>query len=211
MTTPEAAASDRSLSGSPWCHARMAVPDPSAILSLRDVTAWEAWLSANHADAPEAWLRIAKRGSGLPLITIADALDGALCWGWIDGQRRGLDEVSFLQRYCPRRPRSAWSQVNVGKVEVLLAAGRMRPPGLAQVEAAKADGRWAAAYERQRTAEPPPDLVAALAANPAAQAAFDALSRSERYLVIMGLAKARTPAGRARTLARSVARLADDR
>jgi uncharacterized protein YdeI (YjbR/CyaY-like superfamily) len=185
----------------------MAVPDPSAVLELPDADAWDAWLSANHADAPEAWLRIAKRGSGLPVIAIADALDVALCWGWIDGRRRSNDAVSFLQRYCPRRSRSAWSQVNVGKVEALIAAGRMRPPGMAQVDAAKADGRWAAAYERQSTAEPPADLVAALAANPAARAAFDRLSRSDRYLVIMALAKARTPATRARTLARAIEQL----
>lgn len=183
----------------------------SAVLELRDVDAWETWLSANHADAAEAWLRIGKKGSGLPLIGIADALDGALCWGWIDGRRRGLDEVSFLQRYCPRRPRSAWSQVNVGKVDALFAAGRMRPPGVAQVDAAKADGRWAGAYERQSTAEPPPDLVAALAADPAAQAAFDALSRTDRYLIIMALAKARTPQSRARVLTRSIGKLTGSR
>jgi uncharacterized protein YdeI (YjbR/CyaY-like superfamily) len=148
-----------------------------------------------------------KKGASLPLIGIADALDCALCWGWIDGQRRGFDEVSFLQRYCPRRPRSAWSQVNVGKVAALIAAGRMRSPGMAQVEAARTDGRWAAAYERQRTAEPPPDLVAALAADPAAKAAFDALGRTERYLIIMNLAKARTPDSRARILATAIGRL----
>ena len=144
----------------------MAVPDLSAVLELPDADAWEAWLSANHAGAQEAWLRIARRGSGMPLIDITAALDVALCWGWIDGQRRSGDHVSFLQRYSPRRPRSAWSQVNVGKVEALIAAGRMRPPGMAQVDTAKADGRWASAYEGQRTAEPPPDLLAALAANP---------------------------------------------
>jgi uncharacterized protein YdeI (YjbR/CyaY-like superfamily) len=185
----------------------MAVPDPSSILTLPDGAAWESWLTTNHASAAQAWLRIGKKGSGLPLIGIADALDGALCWGWIDGQRRGFDEASFLQRYCPRRPRSAWSQVNVRKVEQLIAAGRMRPPGLAQIDAARADGRWATAYEPQRTAEPPPDLVAALAANPAAQVAFDALSRTERYLIIMNLAKARTPDSRARVLATAIGRL----
>jgi len=185
----------------------MAVPDPSSILTLPDGAAWESWLTPTHASAAQAWLRIGKKGSGLPLIGIADALDGALCWGWIDGQRRGFDEASFLQRYCPRRPRSAWSQVNVRRVEQLIAAGRMRPPGLAQIDAARADGRWAAAYEPQRTAEPPPDLVAALAANPAAQVAFDALSRTERYLIIMNLAKARTPDSRARVLATAIGRL----
>jgi len=187
----------------------MAVPDPSSILTLPDAAAWGSWPAANHARATEAWLRIGKKGADLPLIGIGDALDGALCWGWIDGQRRGLDEVSFLQRYCPRRPRSAWSQVNVAKVDALIVVGRMRPPGMAQVEAARADGRWAAAYERQSTAEPPPDLVAALAANPAAQVAFDAMSRTERYLIIMNLAKARTPGSRARVLATAIGRLVE--
>lgn len=186
----------------------MAVPDPSSILTLPDISAWESWLAANHASAAQAWLRIGKKGARLPLIGISDALDGALCWGWIDGQRRGLDDVSFLQRYCPRRPRSAWSQVNVAKVDALIAAGRMRPPGLAQVDAARADGRWDAAYEPQRTAEPPPDLLAALAADSAARAAFDALSRTERYLILMNLAKTRTPESRARFLAGAVGKLA---
>lgn len=185
----------------------MAVPYPSSILELPDVESWDAWLSANHDRAAQAWLRIGRKGADVPLLGIADALDAALCWGWIDGQRRGRDDVSFLQRYCPRRPRSAWSQINVGKVEALVAAGRMRPPGLAQVAAARADGRWAAAYERQATAEPPADLIAALAADPAARAAFDGLGRTERYLIIMTLAKARTPAARARVLAGAIDRL----
>lgn len=186
----------------------MPAPDPAAVLELPDAAAWEEWLSANHDRAPQAWLRIGRRGSAAPLIDIGAALDVALCWGWIDGQRRAHDAVSFLQRYCPRRPRSAWSQVNVGKVETLIAAGRMQPPGLAQIDAAKADGRWAAAYEPQATAEPPPDLLAALAENPAARRTFDAMSRTDRYLVILALARTRTPAARARTLATSVARLA---
>src|SRR6478735_9682351 len=129
------------------------------VLELADGPAWEAWLEEHHASAPEAWLRIAKVGSGLELLSIADALDGALCFGWIDGQRKGLDEMSFLQRYCPRRARSTWSQVNVDKIAALEAAGRMRPSGRAQVEAAKADGRWAAAYEPMRTASVPDDLA----------------------------------------------------
>ncbi len=99
------------------------------LLEFPDAAAWEAWLAGHHADATEAWLRIAKRGSDLETLAIADALDVALCWGWIDGQRKGLDDRSFQQRYCPRRPRSSWSQINVAKVEALTAAGRMRPPG----------------------------------------------------------------------------------
>ena len=177
------------------------------LLEFRDVAAWESWLAVHHADASEAWLRIAKRGSAVETLPISDALDGALCWGWIDGQRRGYDAGSFAQRYCPRRPRSSWSQVNVAKIEALTAAGRMRPPGLAQVAAAQADGRWAAAYASQRTAEVPPDLAAALAASPEAAAAFAGLSRSERYQVILALLKTRTEEGRTRALTRAVERL----
>ncbi len=177
------------------------------LLEFPDADAWEAWLATHHADAPEAWLRIAKRGSGIQTLAIGDALDVALCWGWIDGQRRRHDEGSFAQRYCPRRPRSTWSQVNVAKVAALTAAGRMRPPGLAQVAAAQADGRWAAAYASQRRAEVPPDLAAALAGSPRAAAAFAGLGRSEQYQVILTLLKARTERGRTRALARAVERL----
>jgi uncharacterized protein YdeI (YjbR/CyaY-like superfamily) len=174
------------------------------VLDLPDVAAWEAWLEAHHRTASEVWLRIAKRHSGLATTSIGDALDGALCFGWIDGQRKGLDDVSFLQRYCPRRARSSWSQVNVEKVALLTAEGRMRPSGLAEVEAARADGRWDAAYERQSTAAVPEDLAAALAADPPAAAAFEALSRSERYLVFLPILKTTTPAARARAVARAV-------
>ena len=157
----------------------------------------------------EAWLRIGKRHSGAALLTITDALDVALCFGWIDGQRKANDEVSFLQRYCRRRPGSSWSKINVGKVEVLTAAGRMRPSGLAEVEAAKADGRWAAAYESQRTAEVPPDLATALSANARAKGAFERLGGSDRYAVILRLLKARSPQTRARLLAQSIETLAN--
>ena len=143
-------------------------------LEFRDGSDWESWLEVNHSTETEAWLRIGKKNSGVALLSITDALDGALCFGWIDGHRRGLDEVSFLQRYSPRRKRSSWSQVNVSKVEALLAAGRMRPPGLAEVELAQADGRWQAAYESQRTAQTPPDLALALAANPVAESGIRA-------------------------------------
>jgi uncharacterized protein YdeI (YjbR/CyaY-like superfamily) len=177
------------------------------LLEFRDVDAWEPWLAEHHADTSEAWLRIAKRGSQVETLAIGDALDVALCWGWIDGQRRSHDAASFAQRYCPRRPRSSWSQVNVAKVEALTAAGRMRPPGLAQVAAAQRDGRWAAAYASQRTAEVPPDLAAALAASPRAAAAFAGLGRSDRYQVILALLKSRTVAGRTRAVTRAVERL----
>ncbi len=177
-------------------------------LEFRDGTEWESWLEAHHSSQSEAWLRIGKKNSGTDLVSITDALDGALCFGWIDGQRRGLDDVSFLQRYSPRRRSSSWSQVNVAKVEVLLAAGRMRPSGLAEVELAQSDGRWQSAYEAQRTAQPPPDLVAALSAEPEAAAAFEALGKTDRYAVILPLLKARSPEARARLVAQAVSRLA---
>jgi uncharacterized protein YdeI (YjbR/CyaY-like superfamily) len=187
----------------------VARPDdlPDGVLDLPDLAAWEAWLEEHHETAPEAWLRIAKKGSGQATIGIADALDGALCFGWIDGQRKGLDEVSFRQRYCPRRRRSSWSLVNVEKVDRLFAAGRMRPAGLAEVEAARADGRWDAAYEPQSTAEVPRDLAAALAHDDVARAAYDALGRSERYLVALPVLKATTAPARDRQVARAVERL----
>jgi uncharacterized protein YdeI (YjbR/CyaY-like superfamily) len=180
------------------------------VLDFPDLARWESWLADHHAVRAEAWLRIAKRNSGIATITIADALDVALCYGWIDGHRRSHDEVSFLQRYSPRRPRSPWSKVNVAKVEALTAAGRMRAAGLAEVAAARADGRWQAAYESQRTATVPPDLAAALAGNVSASAAFERLGRSDRYAVILPLLKARTPQARARLLARAVDRLAGE-
>lgn len=174
------------------------------ILDFATVDEWEAWLERHHADRPEAWLRIAKSRSAIPGISITAALDGALCFGWIDGQRRTNDDESFLQRFSPRRPTSSWSQINVEKFAALEAAGRVRPAGHAVVEAAKADGRWDAAYERQRTAEVPDDLAAALAGDAVAAEAFAKLSRTDRYLIILGLLKARTPERRAELVVRAV-------
>ncbi|NUQ90292.1 MAG: OmdA domain containing protein [Glycomyces artemisiae] len=174
-------------------------------LEFADRAAWEDWLEAHHADGTEAWLRIGKRRTALALVRIEEALDAALCFGWIDGQRKALDADSFLQRYTPRRPAGAWSQVNRAKIEALTAAGRMRPAGLARVAEAKADGRWAAAYEPQSTAAVPPELTAAL--DPAAAAAFDALPRSERYTLMLPLLQARTAASRTRIAARIAASL----
>ncbi|GEE03876.1 hypothetical protein nbrc107696_43220 [Gordonia spumicola] len=178
------------------------------ILHFTSGDGWERWLEANHADQADAWLRIAKSRSPVPGLTIGDALDGALCFGWIDGQRRSNDDDSFLQRYSPRRRTSSWSKINVDKFEALADAGRVRPAGFAEAERAKADGRWDAAYESQRTAEPPADLVAALGANPDAAAAFDGLGRSERYTIVLQILKARTPERRATVVARAVERLA---
>jgi uncharacterized protein YdeI (YjbR/CyaY-like superfamily) len=183
-------------------------PPDSEVLDMPDAAAWHAWLDVHHAARTDAWLRIAKRRSGRLSVTTDDALDVALCFGWIDGQRRSLDESSFLQRYCPRRPKSTWSEVNVAKVAALTAAGRMQPPGLAEVAAAHADGRWEAAYASQRSAQVPPELMSALLADAGAAAVFERLGRSERYTLILPLMKARTPAGRMRALQRVLERLA---
>jgi len=177
------------------------------VIAFRDAAEFEAWLDA-HADLRAGvWLKIAKSGSGIPSLTADQAVEVGLCYGWISGQRRSCDETYYLQKYVPRRPRSRWSQVNVAKAEELIAAGRMRPSGLAEVEAAKADGRWAAAYQPQRNATVPPDLAVALAADPSAAQAFDALTKTQRYAVILQLVTARTATARAARVRRAMATL----
>jgi uncharacterized protein YdeI (YjbR/CyaY-like superfamily) len=177
------------------------------VIAFRHAAEFEAWLDAHLDLRAGVWLKIAKKGSGVLSLTDDEAVDVGLCYGWISGQRKSHDEVYYLQKYVPRRPRSRWSQVNVARVEGLIAAGRMRPAGLAEVEAAKADGRWAAAYQSQRNATVPPDLAAALAASPPAAQAFDALSKTERYAVMLKLAIARTATARAAQLRRAMAAL----
>ncbi len=132
------------------------------VIVFRDAAEFEAWLDAHVGLRAGVWLKIAKKGSGVASLTDDEAVDLGLCYGWISGQRKAYDEIYYLQKYVPRRPRSRWSQVNVAKVEELIAAGRMRPSGLAEVEAAKGDGRWAAAYQAQRDATVPPDLRKAM-------------------------------------------------
>ena len=174
------------------------------VLDFANQDEWDRWLAENGASRSAAWLKIAKKGSERAGMTAAEAGDVAIANGWIDGHRRGLDGTHFLQRYSPRRPGSAWSRVNVARVEALEAAGRMRPGGRAQVAAAKADGRWAAAYAPQRTAAVPDDLAAALTADDRARAAFEALGRSEQYAVVLPMLKAQTPEARARALRRAL-------
>ncbi|WP_174184881.1 YdeI/OmpD-associated family protein [Nocardia barduliensis] len=178
------------------------------VLALNDVAQWESWLAANHDRAAAVWLKIAKKRAAGTTISIAEALDGALCFGWIDSHRRGLDADHYLQRYSPRRSKSPWSQVNVAKAEALIAEGRMRAPGFAAIAAARSDGRWSAAYERQRTAVCPADLRDALSLNPRAQSRFEQLDRTAQYAYFLRLMKTRTPAGRADQLRRVVAELA---
>lgn len=183
------------------------VKDEAAVIPFRDGAEFETWLE-KHADRQAGvWLKLAKKESGIPSLNSDEAVDVGLCYGWISGQRKSFNETYYLQKYVPRRPRSRWSQVNVAKVEVLIAAGRMRATGLAEVEAAKADGRWAAAYESQRNATIPPDLAAALEASPQAGQAFACLSRTEQYGVILKLLTARTLTARSAQLRKAITAL----
>jgi uncharacterized protein YdeI (YjbR/CyaY-like superfamily) len=181
--------------------------DEQPILLFAGPAELESWLEENHAGHDGVWLKIAKKGAPEPSVTYAEALDLALCFGWIDSQKRGLDDSHFLQRFTPRRPRGRWSKINREKAEALIAARRMRPAGLAEVEAARGDGRWDAAYEGQRTAAVPPDLQRELDANPAAAEFFAGLDGANRYAVIYRLNEAKKPETRERRLHKFVAML----
>lgn len=170
--------------------------------------AFWTWLKKHHATSEGLWLRIAKRGADAPSITYAEAVEVALCWGWIDGQKKGLDDQHFLQRFTPRRARSLWSKINVDKAQALIEAGRMQPAGQACIDAARADGRWARAYDGARTAVVPEDLRAALAAEPKAQAFFATVDGANRYAVLWRIETAAKPETRARRIAQLVAMLA---
>jgi uncharacterized protein YdeI (YjbR/CyaY-like superfamily) len=191
--------------------AAVTLPTDLPVRAFPDQAALEEWLDAEHATAPGLYVRLARKGSGVPSVTYAELVESVLCFGWIDGRSQRLDETSYLQRITPRRPRSVWSQKNVAAVEALTAAGRMRPAGLAQVEAARADGRWERAYAGPATITVPDDLAAALAAEPAAQQAFGALDGRNRYAVLHRVATATTPQTRARRIAALVTMLAEGR
>jgi uncharacterized protein YdeI (YjbR/CyaY-like superfamily) len=167
----------------------------------------EAWLEETHDSSDGVWLKIAKKGAGVTSVTYGEALELALCFGWIDSQKRGFDERYFLQRFTPRRPRGRWSKINREKAEALIAAERMRPGGLSEVDAAKADGRWEAAYEGQRTARVPEDLQRQLDTNPAAAEFFAGLDGANRYAIIYRLNDAKKPETRERRLQKFVAML----
>jgi uncharacterized protein YdeI (YjbR/CyaY-like superfamily) len=187
------------------------LPTDLPVLSFADQAAFEEWLEAEHATAPGCYVRLAKKGAGVPSLTHAEMVESLLCFGWIDGRSNRLDERSYLMRVTPRRPRSVWSQKNVAAVAELTAAGRMRPAGLAQVEAARADGRWERAYAGPATITVPDDLAAALAAEPAAQEAFAGLDGRNRYAVLHRVHTAATPATRAKRIAALVTMLAEGR
>lgn len=161
------------------------------ILLVTSVLVWEEWLCEHHAKLDSVWLKIAKKASGIPSVTHDEVLDVALCYGWIDGQRKGYDDKYFLQKFSPRRRKSLWSKRNVNKVAELSAAGRMQPSGLAEVEAAKQDGRWQAAYDSSKDIVFPDDFLNALEKNKKAQAFFSTLSKSSMYAIAWRLATAR--------------------
>lgn len=183
------------------------MPDDLPTLHFPTAADFEEWLERNHDRSQGIWLKIAKKASGEESVSHPEALELALCFGWIDSQRLGLDETHFLQRYTPRRPRGRWSRNNREKVEVLIAAGAMRPAGIAEVEAARADGRWEAAYDGQRTAEVPSDLQRELDSNPVAREFFETLDSTNRYAFIYRLNEAKRPETRERRLRKFVAML----
>lgn len=179
-------------------------------LTVPDARAWRRWLERHHGQPHGVWLALAKRGATQPTrLTYDEALEEALCYGWIDGQVRGADSATtYWQRFTPRRPRSRWSQRNVGIVARLVESGRMQPAGLVEVERAKADGRWDAAYAGPAGTTVPDDLAAALAAQPAAQAMFDVLTSQNRYAIVYQVSEAKRPETRARRIEKFVAMLA---
>jgi uncharacterized protein YdeI (YjbR/CyaY-like superfamily) len=183
--------------------------DDLPALAFASRQAWQDWLAGHHQTSPGLWLKIAKKGAGTSTISYAEALDAALCFGWIDGQKDKLDDEYWLQRFTPRKRRSKWSKINREKAERLIADGRMQPAGLREVEAARADGRWEAAYERQAAATVPPDLARELDRNPAAREFFATLTGVNRYAILYRIQDAKRPETRARRIAKFVEMLAE--
>ena len=183
-------------------------PGLKEVLTFEDASQWEAWLASHHERREGVWVKVSKKSSAKKSITAPGAGDVALCYGWIDSVRRSFDDDYFLQKYSRRRPNGSWSKVNVLRVEALKAAGRMRAPGLAEVNSAKADGRWEAAYESQKKATVPLDVKAALNANKPAKKSFDLLGKTDQYLMILPLLKAQTHKARAARLQKMIDRLA---
>lgn len=171
--------------------------------------AWETWLDEHHGACDGLWLKIAKKASGIESVTYAQALDVALCYGWIDGQKASFDDDYYLQRFTPRRPRSRWSKINREKVARLIEEGRMRPAGLREVERAKADGRWEAAYDAQSTATVPDDLRLELERDGGALAFFESLNSANRYAILYQIQDAKKPETRARRIGKYVRMMKD--
>ena len=178
------------------------------ILTFASARAWETWLATHHADSPGVWLRIAKKAATKGSVTYAEALDVALCYGWIDSQKKPLDALAWLQKFGPRRPRGGWSRINTAKVARLIAAGRMKAAGLAEVEAAKKDGRWARAYDSPSAATVPGDFLEALSKDAKARAFFDTLNKANTYAIAYRLQTAKKPETRARRMQELLAMMA---
>jgi len=186
-------------------------PDPLPVMSFESTDAWDAWLAAHHADSPGLWLKIAKKGATGRTVSYSDALDVALCHGWIDGQKGRHDDEFWLQRFTPRKPASKWSKINTERAEALIASGRMRPAGLREVERAQADGRWEQAYESQSRVTVPEDLARALAANERARAFFATLDSANRYAILYRIGTAKKPETRAKRIDTYVTMLSEHR
>lgn len=182
--------------------------DDLPVLGFADPGAWASWLARQHSTSPGVWLKIAKKGSGATGVSYPEALEVALCYGWIDGQKGTLDDEYWLQRFTPRKPGSRWSKINTEKAAGLIEAGRMQAAGMREVELARQDGRWDAAYAGQRAAAVPEDLERALQANDAARAFFATLSSVNRYAILYRIGDAKRPETRARRIAKYVAMLA---
>lgn len=178
-------------------------PEPE-IIAFESRRKWFVWLAKHHTRAEGIWLRFYKKGSGVKTITYAEALDGALCYGWIDGQGRGYDSESHLRKFTPRRPRSPWSKINTGHAERLMASGEIEPPGLAEIERAKADGRWARAYASSSAMTVPDDFLAALRQSKKATAFFGTLNKRNTYAIAYRLQDAKRPETRARRISEFV-------
>ena len=183
--------------------------DELPVLGFANRAAWESWLDEHHGRSAGLWLKIAKKGSGTDSVSYAEALEVAICFGWIDGQKGSLDGSFWLQRFTPRRPGSKWSRINTEKAAELTAAGRMRPAGQREVELAQADGRWAAAYDGQRAMTVPEDLQRELARNDAAREFFATLGGVNRYAILYLIGSVKRPETRARKIAQYVAMLAE--
>lgn len=188
---------------------RKKTPAETPVVHVEDAKAWAAWLAKHHADSSGIWLRIAKKGSGVASATYAEALEAALIYGWIDGQKQSFDEESWLQRFTPRGERSIWSKINREKAEALIASGRMKPAGLAAVEQARKNGRWDAAYDRQGAATVPDDLQAALDENPKAKAFFATLNSVNRYAILFRIQTVKKAETRAKKIQQFVKMLED--
>ena len=179
------------------------------VMSFPSREDWEAWLDAHHGSARGVWVKFARKGSGIATVSYGDAVEVALCYGWIDGQKDKLDDRYWLQRFGPRAPRSKWSRLNSRKAEELIETGKMKPAGLREVERAKADGRWDLAYEPPSTATVPDDVRRALAANEKAHAFFSSLDKRNRYAILYTIQDAKKPETRARRIEKYVAMLSE--